>query len=268
VKFINRLLLCVLVIAILSTFVCAETGLPAPPFTARTLDGETLTNASLRGHIVLLQFWATWCPYCRQDQPIVDRLERMFAPDGLTVLTFDSGESESTVRSYLRENPRAARVALDPDKRASKAYGSHGVPFYVLLDKSGNILDTQNGSGGEASLLDLLKSAGLSPATSGSRRTAQQQSVPDKPLIIEAQGAEQAMPVTPNPKTIFILANGERLESERYTIGAGVLHATVDGKQRTMPLSALNMNATKSANRQRGIDLKIPASRSEVLLAF
>jgi thiol-disulfide isomerase/thioredoxin len=266
VKFINRLLLCVLTIAVLSTFICAETGHPAPTFTARTLDGETLTNASLRGHIVLLQFWATWCPYCRRDQPIVDRLERTFAPDGLTVLTFAVGESESTVRSYLRENPRAVRVALDPDKRTSKGYGSHGIPFYVLLDRSGNILDTQNGSGGEASLLDLLRHAGLTPG--GQRRPAQEQSVPGKALVINAPGVGDATPVSPNPKTIFILANGERLESEHYTIEAGVLHVTIDGQQRTMPLSALNMNATKSANHERGIDLKLPASRSELLLAF
>jgi thiol-disulfide isomerase/thioredoxin len=183
----------VLAIATLSTFVCGQNGHPAPPFTARTLDGETLTNASLRGRIVLLQFWATWCPYCRKDQPILDRLERTFAGEGLTVLTFDVGESESTVRSYLRQNPRACRVALDPDKSASKAYGSHGVPFYVLLDRSGNILDTQNGSGGEASLLDLLKHAGLSPGSGGQRRAAQEQSVPEKSLVIEAPGAEQDM---------------------------------------------------------------------------
>ena len=265
-KFINRLLICVLAIATLSTFVCGENGRPAPPFTARTLDGETLTNASLRGHVVLLQFWATWCPYCRRDQPIVDRLERTFAGEGLTVLTFDVGESESTVRGYLRQNPRASRVALDPDKSASKRYGSHGLPFYVLLDRSGNILDTQNGSGGEDSLLDLLKHAGLSPGAG--RRAGQEQSTPEKPLVIQTAGAEQAMPATQNPKTIFILANGERLESEHYTIEAGVLHVTVNGQQRTMPLSALNVNATKSANHQRGIDLKLPASRSEVLLAF
>ena len=113
-----------------------------------------------------------------------------------------------------------------------------------------------------------MKHAGLSPGSGGSRRTGQEQSVPEKALVIEAAGAEQAMPVRPNPKTIFILANGERLESEHYTIEAGVLRVTVDGQQRTMPLSALNMNATKSANHERGNDLKLPASRGEVLLAF
>jgi hypothetical protein len=170
--------------------------------------------------------------------------------------------------------PREARSRFlsarssDPDKSTSKTYGSHGFPFYVLLDRSGNILDTQNGSGGEASLLALLKHAGLSPGSGGSLRAGQEQSVPDKALVIESPGAEQAAPVRPNPKTMFILANGERLESEHYTIEAGVLHVTVDGQPRTMPLSALNMNATKSVNHERGNDLKIPASRSEVLLAF
>jgi hypothetical protein len=72
----------------------------------------------------------------------------------------------------------------------------------------------------------------------------------------------------PVPKSVFVLANGERLEADHYTLDAGFLHVAVGGAQRTIALSALDMKATTAANRERGIDFKIPQSRSEVFLAF
>jgi hypothetical protein len=65
-----------------------------------------------------------------------------------------------------------------------------------------------------------------------------------------------------------VLSSGERIDLERYAIESGVLHVTVNGQARDIPLSALDMKATIAENRQRGIELKIPGNRSEVLLAF
>jgi hypothetical protein len=69
-------------------------------------------------------------------------------------------------------------------------------------------------------------------------------------------------------KTIFVLANGERLESDEYTMEAGTLHVKVGSEQRVIALSALDVKATVALNRQRGIDLKIPQSRNEVSVSF
>ena len=75
---------------------------PAPHFNAKTISGETFNNASIKGKVVLLQFWATWCPYCRGEQQIVDDLQKEFADKGLIVLAVDVGESKKKVR---RRNP-------------------------------------------------------------------------------------------------------------------------------------------------------------------
>lgn len=265
---VARLLLCALAIATLSTFVCAANGQQVPSFSARTLDGETFTNRSVRGQVTLLQFWATWCSYCRRDQAAVDRIERMYSGEGLLVLAIDTGESEATVRNYLRSNPRSCRIALDEDKSMSARFGPHGVPYYVLLDEAGNIIGTQNGSGGEESLQSLLRRAGLSTGPRSRHANQDQTSTPGRAMVIETPRAERSMPPRPTPKTVFVLATGERLELATYKIEAGVVHATIDGKQRDIPLNTLNMNATMSANRERGVDLKIPANRSEVFLAF
>jgi thiol-disulfide isomerase/thioredoxin len=69
-----------------------ESREPAPRFTAKTLEGEKFSNESLRGKVVLVQFWATWCQYCRRDQPAVDALIGDFADKGLVVLAVNVGE--------------------------------------------------------------------------------------------------------------------------------------------------------------------------------
>lgn len=266
----RRILLGVLVVTALCTFIQADNREPAPQFSIRTLDGETYTNASLRGNVVLLQFWATWCPYCQRDQAAVDNLERSFADKGLVVVAVNVGESEATVRDYLRQNARSCRIALNSEHLASR-FGAHGFPYYVLLDRDGNIAGTQNGGAGEASLRHLLSRAGLSShsntVTSGNQSTPK---TPDgaKSLLLDVPQARNSAPVKPSPKTIFVMANGERFESDNYTLDASSLRVAVDGQMRSIPLSALNVNATITANHERGIDLKIPKSRSELVIAF
>jgi thiol-disulfide isomerase/thioredoxin len=133
---------------------------PAPRFTATTLDGEKFTNDSVKGKVVLLQFWATWCQYCRHDQPAVDSIVHDF-PDALIVLAVDVGESKKKVRQYLEDSPRACKVVLTENTNLAAMYAAKSFPLYVVIDKDGNIAGTQRGAGGEESLRRLLKKAGL-----------------------------------------------------------------------------------------------------------
>jgi hypothetical protein len=68
--------------------------------------------------------------------------------------------------------------------------------------------------------------------------------------------------------TIFILVNGERLETRRYVLTASNLTVSIDRQQRTVPLDLLDINATITANHERGIDLRIPTDRNEISLSF
>ena len=133
---------------------------PAPRFTATTLDGEKFTNDSVKGKVVLLQFWATWCQYCRRDQPAVDSIVHDF-PDKLVVLAVDVGESKKKVRQYLQDSPRACKIVLTENTNLAAMYAAKSFPLYVVIDKDGNIAGTQHGAGGEGSLRQLLKKAGL-----------------------------------------------------------------------------------------------------------
>jgi len=72
----------------------------------------------------------------------------------------------------------------------------------------------------------------------------------------------------PAPKTVFILADGERFESDHYTIDSQSLHITVGTKKRTIPLSELDRTATMAANRERGVELHIPSGGNQVFIGF
>jgi len=150
-----------LVLACLSGIAADNAREPAPHFNAKTLSGETFNNSSLRGKVVLLQFWATWCPYCRAEQQIVDNLQKEFSDQGLVVLAVDVGESKKKVKGYLQENPRTCRIVLTEDTNLAEMYAAIKYPIYVVIDRDGNIAAQQNGAAGEQALRSMLRRAGL-----------------------------------------------------------------------------------------------------------
>jgi peroxiredoxin len=282
---LSRILCAFLALTVFCGWVSADVGARAPQFTARTLDGQTFNNASLRGSVVLLEFWATRCPDCRRNRAAVDNLARRFSGEGLVVLAVDVGEPATKVRNYLQAHPTSSPVVLDQGRKLSARFGRHGVPYYVLIDRDGYIAGTENGEGGEDSLLSLLSLAGLSLRSDTPRSNTARSNAPrpdtqggnplpaasagvTPPKVIEMPVSPRSEPSKPSPKTIFVLANGERLESDHYTMEKGVLHVAVDGGQRTITLSELDLKATAALNRERGIDLKIPQNRNEVYVAF
>jgi hypothetical protein len=92
--------------------------------------------------------------------------------------------------------------------------------------------------------------------------------IPASPKITELPGAASAEASKPLPPAMFILNNGERIEAQQYLLTYDHVHLTVGREQRTIPLAMLDLNATLAADRQRGIDLRVPAGRGEISLGF
>ena len=136
-------------------------GEPAPHFVAHTLDGERLSSDSLRGKVVLIEFWATWCKYCKGDEPAIESVLKEFEKDGLVVLAVDMGEPKRRVKKYLDESPRTAKIVLAEDTTLAAICEAKSYPMYVLIDREGTIAGTRHGAGGEDALRDLLAGAGL-----------------------------------------------------------------------------------------------------------
>ncbi len=155
-------LLCsVLVVASLAAFAASDDREPAPRFNAKTLEGEKFTNLSIKGKVVLLQFWTTWCPYCRSEESLVNDMTKEFAGQGLIVLAVDVGEEKKKVKKYLEAHPRTCKIVLTEDTNLAARFAANRYPVYVLIDRDGNIAGEQHGAAGERALRRLLSRAGL-----------------------------------------------------------------------------------------------------------
>ena len=247
----------------------------APQFNVPTLDGGSISNSSLSGNVTLLQFWTTWCPYCKSDQNAVDNIAAEFGSRGLSVVAIDVGEQETTVRNFLQKSPRSCTIGMDTSASVVSQFGGGGFPHYVVIDRQGNIVASRSGAAGEAGLRYLIGRAGLGTPKAGTVQTADRGAPPPSggvsPRWITVPGGgggTSVVPSKPQPKTIFVLLSGEQLESDRYTILAGYVDVTVGDQQRRIQLSALDAKKTIAINRQRGVDLKLPTNNREVVLGF
>jgi len=134
---------------------------PAPRFYATTTSGQKFTNQSIKGKVVLFEFWTTWCGFCAEEAGFVDQIAKEFSDKGLIVLGVNVGESKKTVKKYLDEHPRSIPIVLMADTNLAAMYQANVYPIYVVVDRDGNIAGTQRGAGGERSLRRLLTRAGM-----------------------------------------------------------------------------------------------------------
>ncbi len=141
----------------------------APRFNAVTTTGEKFTNDSVKGKVVLLEFWTTWCGYCADEAAFVDKIGKEFADKGLILLAINVGESKKTVKKYLDLHPRNCKIVFMEDANLAAMYAATAYPIYVVVDREGLIAGTQRGAAGEDALRRLLSRAGLeSPDTDDS----------------------------------------------------------------------------------------------------
>lgn len=140
-------------------------GKPAPEFRVKSLAGETFDSASLKGKVVLLDFWATWCAPCRKAMPSVEKIHQEFKDKGLVVLALNVGEERETVEKFLKTVKVTYPVALTTDTDVVSAFQVNALPTYVVIAPDGDIAAYQIGSAGEAALLEALAKAGIKTAT-------------------------------------------------------------------------------------------------------
>ena len=138
-----------------------ETGQPAPRFRAKTTAGDQYNNASIKGKVVLFEFWTTWCKYCEEEAELVDDIAKEFSGKGLIVLAVDVLEPDQKVKKYLAEHPRSVPIVLTKDTNLAAMYNAQVYPIYVVIDREGNIAGEQRGTAGERALRNLLRRAGI-----------------------------------------------------------------------------------------------------------
>jgi len=115
----------------------------APPFTLKTVDGETRDLGQFRGKVILLNFWATWCAPCRDEMPALERLEKSFEGKNLVVVAVaaDRGKKAMhTVKDYCRMHDIGFTVFLDPDGSVRDTYEVSALPTSYIIGKDGKFL--------------------------------------------------------------------------------------------------------------------------------
>ncbi|MBV9149313.1 MAG: redoxin domain-containing protein [Candidatus Eremiobacteraeota bacterium] len=112
-------------------------GAPAPGFTVVGLNGKPISLASFRGRVVVLNFWATWCPPCRAETPDMINAYRTLRSPSVAFLGVDSTEAAPIVHAFVASKGLPYPVALDPKKDASSAYDVRGIPTTFVIDEKG-----------------------------------------------------------------------------------------------------------------------------------
>ncbi len=108
-----------------------------PEFSSRTATGKTVSLAGLRGRVVLLTFWTTWCTECRPEMPIFEQLHRDFAAEGLTVLGINVREGAPIIQTYAKELDLTFPLLPDPKGEIQTLYGVIGLPTTFLIGRDG-----------------------------------------------------------------------------------------------------------------------------------
>lgn len=123
-------------------------GNPSPDFTLEDIEGDLFT---LTEHIgdgpILINFWATWCVPCKLELPHLQALQEKYSDAGFKLITIseDSPKSQAKVRPYVRSKRYTFTVLLDPNSEVLHLFQGSALPFQVLLDKDGNIVETHQG---------------------------------------------------------------------------------------------------------------------------
>ena len=134
----------------------------APALTLAALDGKKISLDDLRGQVVLVNFWATWCPPCRAEMPEIQNAYEKYRAQGFTVLGVDVAEDEATVASFVQEFKLTFPILLDRDTSVTKRYQVNGLPTTFFIGRDGVIravnLGAMNRAYIESQLAPLLES--------------------------------------------------------------------------------------------------------------
>jgi len=115
-------------------------------FTLPLLSGELKSLSAYKGKVVILNFWATWCPPCRAEMPSMETLYKRFQNQGLEILAVDLGETAATVQQFIRNYNYTFPILLDLNTQAGSLYGVEAIPTSFIIDRSGKIISRIVGS--------------------------------------------------------------------------------------------------------------------------
>ena len=135
-------------------------GTPAPAFQLPAAAGDAVSLAGLKGQVVLINFWASWCGPCRQEMPVLDQLYRKYKPAGFTLLGVNVEPKSADALGFLKTTPVSFPILFDTQSKVSNLYEVAGMPSTVIVDRKGNVRYVHQGykPGDESQYQDQIRS--------------------------------------------------------------------------------------------------------------
>lgn len=112
---------------------------PAPDFTLKSREGKNIKLSELRGQVVMLNFWASWCGPCRQEMPALEKLYQRYSPVGFTILGVNTETDSEEALDWLKDMEISFPILLDTMNQASELYSVMAMPTTILIDRDGNM---------------------------------------------------------------------------------------------------------------------------------
>ncbi len=114
--------------------------IPMTDFAVTSLAGLPTRLSTFKGKVVLVNFWATWCPPCRKEMPAIEKLWTATKNKDFVIMGISENEPKETVASFLKANPYSWPMFLDAGSRVGAMYGVEGIPTTIVVDKNGNAI--------------------------------------------------------------------------------------------------------------------------------
>ena len=135
-------------------------GSAAPDFSLPARDGSTVRLSELKGQVVMVNFWATWCGPCRQEMPLLAQLQSKYEPLGFTVLGVNVEPDSAAAVTWLKGVPVAFPILFDRKNAVAQSFGVEGMPSSVFIDRNGNVRYVHRGyaPGDESKYADMIRS--------------------------------------------------------------------------------------------------------------
>lgn len=131
-------------------------GRTAPDFTLPGLDGPPMHLNDLRGQVVVVNFWASWCAECHTEQPALNAVWDQFRDSGVVMVGVDFQDNDADAREYRATSGSQYPVVVDSDSRTALAFGVRGVPETFVVDQTGRIVDRVVGAVDASTLAGTL----------------------------------------------------------------------------------------------------------------